>query len=107
MPGESVCMFSCSSTLADRAGRAPQANGVKPPAASAGSSTSLTGGTESSLDKMLTKGASVVEEGMDGRGRDAGCQDKGSEMHCMGRLHQEWRKELERRKYTWFCEDMG
>lgn len=69
MPGESVCMFSCSSTLADRAGRAPQANGVKPPAASAGSSTSLTGGTESSLDKMLTKGASVVEEGMDGRGR--------------------------------------
>lgn len=43
---------------------------------------------------------------MGGEG-DAGCQDKGSEMHCMGRLHQEWRKELERRKYTWFCEDMG
>lgn len=69
MPNEYVCILSCSSMLADRAGRAPRANGVKPPAASAGSSTSLMDGTESSLDKMLIKGASVVEEEMDGRGR--------------------------------------
>ena len=63
MPNEYVHIFSSSNTLADRAVRTAQANGVKPQAASARSSSILVDVTESSLHKMLiNQWASAAEE---------------------------------------------
>lgn len=68
MANEYVHIFSCSNTLADRAGRTPQANGVEPQATRLRSATLLMDRAESSLHGMLiNQQASVAGEGMDGK----------------------------------------
>lgn len=68
MANEYLHIFSHSNTLADRAGRTPQANGVESQAARPRSTILLMDRAESSLHRMLiNQRASVAGEGMDGK----------------------------------------